>query len=121
VKRLDNGLILKALGEAASSLTLRERLKIVGGFAAVGFVLPWLLLAFYAIAHRMGGNPSTAPLIYLCPSSIAALGLDNASLIVGLIGWLLISATNAVLYAIPGIVVALLVGVWKSNRPPTPR
>ena len=78
-------------------------------------MLPWLLLAFYAIAHRMGGNPSTAPLLYLCPSSIAALGLDNASLIVGLMGWLLISASNAVLYAIPGIVIALFIGPWKSK------
>jgi hypothetical protein len=104
----------------ASSLTLRKGLNIVGGFAAVGLVLPWLLLAFYAIAHRMGRNPSTAPLIYLCPSSIAALGLDDASLIVGLLGWVLISATNAVLYAIPGAIVALLVGVWKPNRASTP-
>ncbi|MGA2855599.1 MAG: hypothetical protein ABSE40_01955 [Candidatus Sulfotelmatobacter sp.] len=77
--------------------------------------MPWLLLAFYAIAHHMGGHPSTAPLIYLCPSSIAALGLDNASLIVGLLGWLVISATNAVLYAIPGAVVSLFVGLWKSD------
>jgi hypothetical protein len=71
---------------------LRKSLQIVGGFAIVGFVVPWLLLAFYAIAHRMGGSPSTAPLLYLCPSSIMALGLDNASLIVRLIGWLFISA-----------------------------
>lgn len=87
----------------------------MGGFAAVGFVLAWLLLAFYAIAHRMGGNPSTAPHLYLCPSSIAALGLDNASFLVGLLGWLLISATNAVLYAIPGFVISLFVGLWKLN------
>jgi hypothetical protein len=85
------------------------------GRDAVGFVLPWLLLAFYATAHHMGGNPSTTPPVYLCPPSIAALGLDNASLIVGLLGWLLISATNAVLYAIPGFVVSLFVGLWKSD------
>ena len=94
---------------------MRGRSKIVAGFAAVGFVLPWLLLAFYAAAHHMGENPSTTPLVYLCPSSIAALGLDNAPVIVGLLGWLLISATNAVLYAIPGFVVSLFVGLWKSD------
>ena len=94
---------------------MRRGLQIAGSFAAVGFVLPWLLLAFYAAAHHMGRNPSTTPLVYLCPFSIAALGLDNASLIVGLLGWLLISATNAVLYAIPGAVVGLVVGLWKSD------
>jgi hypothetical protein len=94
---------------------LRKRLQIVGAFAAVGFVLPWLLLAFYTIARRMGVNLSTMPLLYLCPSSIISLGLDNASLIVGLFGWLLISACNAVLYSIPGFVVSLFVGLWKSN------
>jgi hypothetical protein len=93
---------------------LRRGLQIAGSFAAVGFVLPWLLLAFYAAAHHMGRNPSTTPLVYLCPFS-TALGLDNASLIVGLLGWLLISATNAVLYAIPGAVVGLVVGLWKSD------
>jgi hypothetical protein len=94
---------------------VRKRLQIVGGFAAVGFVLPWLLLAFYTIARRMGIHPSTMPLLYLCPSSIMSLGLDNASLIVALFGWLLISASNAVLYSIPGFVVALFVGLQKSN------
>jgi len=94
---------------------LRRGLRIAGRFAAVGFVLPWLLLAFYAGANHLGWRPSTKPLVCLCPSSIAALGLDNASLIVGLLGWLLISATNAVLYAIPGAIVGLLAGLWKSN------
>lgn len=94
---------------------MRKRLKIVGAFAAVGFVLPWLLLAFYTIANRMGGNPSTTPLLYLCPSSIMSLGLDNASLLVGLFGWLLISASNAVLYSILGIIASMFVGLWKSN------
>jgi hypothetical protein len=73
----------------------------VVSFAAVGFGLPWLLLAFYAIAHRMGGHPNTVPPLFLCPFSIAAIGLDNASLIVGLMGWLVISAMNAALYAVP--------------------
>ncbi|HWY20163.1 MAG TPA: hypothetical protein VNX26_03025 [Candidatus Acidoferrum sp.] len=91
---------------------MRKRLQIVSAFAAVGFVLPWLLLAFYAIAERMGHNPSTKLLLYLCPSSIISLGLDNASLLVGLFGWLLISASNAVLYSIPGTIVSLFVG-WR--------
>jgi len=44
-----------------------------------------------------------------------SLGLDNASWVVGLIGWLLISASNAILYSIPGIIVSLFVGPWKSD------
>jgi hypothetical protein len=94
---------------------LRRRLKIVGGFAGVGFVLPWLLLAYYGIVSHLGVNPSPTLLNYLCPSSVMSLGLDNASFIVGLIGWLLISASNAVVYTIPGIVVSLFVDPWKSH------
>jgi hypothetical protein len=84
----------------------------VGVFAGIGFMLPWLLVAFYAISHSLGGNPSIKPLLYLCPSSIISLGLDNASLLVGLFGWLLISVSNAVLYSVPGVVVSLFIG-WR--------
>ncbi len=96
-------------------MKLRRNSQIVVGFAAVGFVLPWLLLAFYAIAHRMDGHPSTVPLLLLCPLSIAAIALDNAFLIVGLIGWVVITAINAALYAIPGFAISRLVSLWKSN------
>jgi hypothetical protein len=108
---------MKPLREKATmyKYSLRKSVQIVAGFAAVGFVLPWLLLAYYAIAHRLGGHPSIALLLYVCPSSILSLGLDNASLMVGLIGWLFISASNAVLYAIPGIATSLFVGLRKSN------
>jgi len=94
---------------------LRKNSQIVVGFAAVGFGLPWLLLAFYAIAHRMGGHPSTVPLLFLCPFSIAAIGLEHASLIGGLIGWLVISAMNAALYAVPGFVISGLVSLRKTG------
>ena len=95
---------------------LRKSIQIIGGFAAVGFVLPRFLLIFYAIAPRLGIHPSTMPLLYLCPSSVISLGLDNASLMVGLLGWLLIGASNAVLYSIPGIVVSLVIGLTKSRE-----
>jgi hypothetical protein len=93
---------------------MHKRLQIVGAFASIGFILPWMLVAFYAIAHGLGGNPSTKPLLYLCPSSIISLGLDNASLLIGLFGWLLISISNAILYSIPGAVVSLFVG-WRKS------
>jgi hypothetical protein len=63
----------------------------------------------------MGVNPSTMPLVYLCPSSIMSMALDNASLLLILLVWLLISVSNAVLYSIPGAVVLLFVGLWKSD------
>jgi hypothetical protein len=94
---------------------LRRGLKIVAAFATVGFIVPWLLLVFYAIAHKVGGHPSTTPLLYLCPSSIMAVGLDNASLLVGLLGWLLISVSNAVIYAIPGVAVGIVASLCKST------
>ncbi len=87
----------------------------MGGFAAVGFLLPWLLLGCYGMARHMGAHPSPELLLYLCPSSIISLGLDNASLAGGLMGWLLISATNTVLYAVLGVAVAICVRLWKSN------
>jgi hypothetical protein len=97
------------------TVVLRKNLQIVSAFVAVGFVLPWLFLAYYMIAHRMDKYPGTTLLFYLCPSSIMSMGLDNASFLTGFIGWLLISASNAVLYAVPGIAIALLRYFWKSN------
>jgi hypothetical protein len=44
-----------------------------------------------------------------------ALALDNASLLVGLLGWLIIGLTNAVLYAIAGVAVGCGMGLWRSN------
>ena len=90
---------------------LRKTLQVALYFAGVGFVLPWLLLTYYGIAHHLGGHPNTAPLLFLCPSSIMALGLDQASLLVGILGWLMISFSNAVLYAVPGVGFGIVVGL----------
>jgi len=82
---------------------------VVGVFAAIGFAISWLLLLYYAVAHRLGGHPDTNLILYLCPPSIVALGLDYASLLVGLLGWLFISLGNAVLYSIAGAIVSVFV------------
>ena len=95
--------------------SVRKSLRVVAAFAAVGFALPWVLLAYYVVAHRLGKHPSAAPLVYLCPASIMSLGLENKTGLAGLIGWGVISVSNAVLYAIPGIVVSLFLGVRKSS------
>lgn len=90
-------------------------LRVVGGFAAVGFLLPLFLLAYYTAAHHMSRYPNTDLLFYLCPSSIICMGLDNASVSTAVIVWLFISASNAVLYALPGLVVALILRFRNSN------
>jgi hypothetical protein len=96
---------------------LRRGLKVVGGFAIAGFALPWLLLTFYAFAHELDWHPSINPLLYLCPSSILALGLDDASALVGLLGWLLIALRNAVLYAAIGVPFGVERGHQSEPRP----
>jgi hypothetical protein len=73
---------------------MRKSTKVVVGFASVGFILPWIFVAFYAIADHFGKYPGTAPLFYLCPSSILSIGLDNASPVVAIMGWLFISASK---------------------------
>ena len=97
---------------------LRKALMTIIGFAAVGFVVAWLLLAYYTVAHKMGHDPSTTPLLYMCPFSFWTMALDNASLLEGLFLWLIISLFNAGLYAVPGLLVGAAVGTvsaWKSN------
>ena len=88
---------------------MKRRLRVIAAFAMIGFGLSWLLLLYYSMADRLGGHPSNALLLYLCPSSIAALGLDSASVLVGLFGWLIISLSNAVLYSIPGAIISLFI------------
>lgn len=96
-------------------MNIRTGLKIVAGFAAAGFFMAWLLLAFCAWARELGWHLSTTPLLYLCPSSIMSLGLDNASLLVGLLGWVLIAFSNAVLYAAVGIPFGIVIGARRSR------
>jgi hypothetical protein len=94
---------------------MAKTLKIVCGFAAVGFFLPLILLTYYTVAQHNGKNPNTDPLFYLCPSSIMSMGLTHGWGSTAVVVWLLISASNAVLYAIPGVVVALIRRVRSSN------
>jgi hypothetical protein len=53
--------------------------------------------AFYLTSHLQMGSPIL--FLILCPSSILSLALDNAGVTGGILGWLLISALNAALYA----------------------
>ncbi len=71
----------------------------------------------FTIARHVGVNLGTDLLLYLCPTSVLSLALENASLGVALFGWLVISITNAALYSIIGLIVgAVLFPMWKLNQ-----
>lgn len=100
---------------------MRKSTRVVVGFALVGFLLPLLLLAFYAIADQFRKYPSTTPLLYLCPSSIMsmALSMDGPRpLLEGIVVWLMICGSNALLYAGPALAVVVLYRViWPDPQP----
>jgi hypothetical protein len=66
--------------------------KFAVGFAITGFAIGAVLCAytFYVTSSH-------------CPPSFAAMALDNAGVVGGLIGWLFISLMNAVLYGAIGL------------------
>ncbi|MHB1937896.1 MAG: hypothetical protein ACYCOR_15090 [Acidobacteriaceae bacterium] len=86
-------------------------MKIVGGFALFGFFLPLVMLAYYALSRTMAGEG----LVRICPTCMLMLALDQASISAAFIGWLMICASNAVIYALPGIAIAFLLNLRKSN------
>jgi hypothetical protein len=94
---------------------MARTLRIVGGFAMVGFFLPLLLLAYYTAANHLGKYPNTNLLFYICPSSIMCMALDNAPVSTAVFVWLAISTSNAALYALLGIVIALVIRFRSSN------
>jgi hypothetical protein len=85
--------------------------KIVGSCATVGFLLPLAMLAYYILSGTMAGEGLTR----VCPSCMMMMALDHASTTTGIIVWLIICVSNAVLYALPGAGVAFLVSLRKAN------
>jgi hypothetical protein len=109
-----DALILKR--SEGRELNMRKRVRVIAAFAGVGFSVAWIIVLFGATVNRLGGDSARFSILYilLCPSSIAALGLDRASLLEGLLGWLLISLTNAILYSVAGAAVSVLIyPPWK--------
>jgi hypothetical protein len=82
-------------------------------FALAGFMIAIALgvYAFYLTSHRRIGNE--ALFLFLCPPSIGAMALDNAGILGGIIGWLIIAMGNALLYG--GIGFALGMAAKKSK------
>ena len=75
-----------------------------------------ILLGYSVYAHTHHQMPNTKIFLTLCPPSIIALGLDNASELVGLLGWLVIGLMNAISYAIPGFLIGVLIAVICPKR-----
>jgi hypothetical protein len=85
-------------------------------FAACGFFVCGILLGYSVYAHTHHQIPNTKIFLTLCPPSIIALGLDNASVLVGLLGWLIIGLMNAISYAIPGFPIRVLIAAICPKR-----
>jgi hypothetical protein len=77
-------------------------------FAVVGFALPWLLIVYYGVAHRLSHDQSSTLIFYVCPASILSLAFGRAPIVARFFGWLLISASNAALYATVGTGISML-------------
>ena len=95
---------------------MRNGTKLVVGFALVGFILPLIFLAFYAIAAHFNVYPSTTPLLYLCPTSFISIALENASAFTAVIAWLMICVSNAVLYTVVPFAIVLVFGISQPTR-----
>jgi hypothetical protein len=83
------------------------------GFAAVGVLVGVVLCAytFYLTSHQRTGNELLFTV--LCPPSIAAIALDNAGVVGGLIGWLFIAGENGALYGAVGFAWGF---VWEGTK-----
>jgi hypothetical protein len=65
-------------------------------------------LAVYVVAGHFNEYPNMTPLLYLCPTAIVSMALDHASTSTAVIVWLMISASNAVLYALIPFAIVLI-------------
>jgi hypothetical protein len=91
---------------------MRNGTKLVIGFSLVGFILPLIGVAFYSIAAHFNVHPSTTPALYLCPTSFILIALgDHASVFTGVIAWLMICVSNAVLYAVVPFAIVVVFGI----------
>ena len=96
---------------------MAKSVKIVGLFAATGFFLPLILLAYYEMSRRfMGGTGAGDFLIWVCPTTIMSMALDHATASTAVLVWLMISVSNAILYSLPGVAVAFFVSLRTRRR-----
>ena len=86
-------------------------LKIVGGFAIIGFFLPLILLAYYEISGTSAGQGFAV----VCPVCMASMALDQESTAFAIVAWLMFCVINAALYALPGALSAFLLNLGQSD------
>ena len=85
--------------------------KIVGAFASVGFFIPLVLLAYFKLSGTLIGEW----FVHVCPLSVLWMGLARSTSN-PYIAWLTLTCvSNAVLYALPGVGIAFLLSLRKSN------
>lgn len=87
---------------------MRKKLQIMGAFAAVGLLLPWLIVLGFLIARRLGVYPDATNFLYVCPSLFWLMATDGAPLLGTLEVLLLVGVANAILYSLVGALVALV-------------
>jgi len=95
---------------------MRRSTKVVVGFAVAGFILPLLLLTIYFLAGHFDRYPNMVALFDLCPTSIMSMPLDHASVPTAVIVWLIISLSNAVVYAVVPFAIVLVYRIFKPSR-----
>jgi hypothetical protein len=54
---------------------------------------------------------------WVCPAAIMSMALDNATVGTAIFVWAVISTSNAILYALVGMIVAFLLNLVRSIRP----
>jgi len=87
---------------------LAPRQKILLGFAVTGFLMgPAILLYSNRVLHHAA--QADGLLAFLCPPSRLSVALQASTRIGDIVGWAFLSALNAFLYALVGIVVAVFV------------
>ena len=72
--------------------------------AGIGFVLPLAMLGYYSFSNTGAGSLYVA----LCPVCIGSMALDHASRSTAIIAWVMFCMINAVLYAVPGLLIVLI-------------
>ena len=84
------------------------RQKIILGFAALGFFIgPAFLIYWGQVLHQR--FPNERLLAIVCPPSMLSIAFAGSSHAETIVGWGFLCATNAFLYVLVGIVVAVLV------------
>ena len=93
-------------------MEIGKRIAVMGWAAFVGFALAWALLGATYSEYLRSTIISPAVSLAVCPASLIAVSLENASQFQVIYTWLLIATLNSALYGALGMSVTYL---WKSD------